>query len=499
MQEQEKTSGAGFICGPDGEIQEVIFNDLLSLSNTGRNRLQDLVDNHSWKKLQNFLQKVETDGAALFWELNINMQNGPQTMVFFGLARQEGRLVIISQSAHSTFMLYEELLRIVNEQSRLLRSAQKESQDDQDSRQRDLGILEQLSEVNNILMNTQRELSRKNYQLEKEQKRFLQLINSNQDAILVVDKGQRIRFANPAAEKILGLPQTELMQEGFSSHLRQKDPLELELPQADGSIHVAEVRSNLIDWDQEEVYLVSLRDITARKQAEQLQEEVQQMTRHDLKTPLNAIIGIPQLLLDEPNLTEQQKQMLGYIEESGNRMLNMINQSLHLYHMEMGSYELQPEQIDLLALIHRIQHDLENLLTQKRLVLSIQVQGQAAGPETQFFLLAEEGLCYTMLGNLLKNAVEASPQQAWISIQLESMPDKKIIRIHNQGAVPEEIQPRFFEKLVSKGKKDGTGLGTYSARLIARVHGGDIYLQSSQEQGTLISIYLPASPGQVQA
>ncbi|MFW6180077.1 MAG: sensor histidine kinase, partial [Desulfohalobiaceae bacterium] len=231
----------------------------------------------------------------------------------------------------------------------------------------------------------------------------------------------------------------------------------------------------------------------------QLQEEVQQMTRHDLKTPLNAIIGIPQLLLDEPNLTEQQKQMLGYIEESGNRMLNMINQSLHLYRMEMGSYKLQPEQIDLLALIHRIQHDLENLLTQKRLVLSIQVQGQAAGPETQFFLLAEEGLCYTMLGNLLKNAVEASPQQAWISIQLESMPDKKIIRIHNQGAIPEEIQPRFFEKLVSKGKKDGTGLGTYSARLIARVHGGDIYLQSSQEQGTLISIYLPASPGQVQA
>ncbi|MGM0425093.1 MAG: PAS domain-containing sensor histidine kinase [Thermodesulfobacteriota bacterium] len=496
MAKQNRNCGAGLLCGPQGDIQEVIFDDLLHLSNIGHYSLQDLVDSHSWNKLGLFQQEIQENGAALSWELNIKLQQGPQTMVFFGLAREEGQLVIISESAQSTFMLYEELLRIVNEQSRLLRFAQKESQESQTSRQRDLGILDQLSEVNNILMNTQRELSRKNYQLEREQKRFLQLINSNQDAILVVDKEQRIRFANPAAEKILGLSQAELMQERFSSHMRQESPLELQIWKNDGSNHVAEVRSSKIDWDQEEVYLVSLRDITARKQAERLQEEVQQMTRHDLKTPLNAIIGIPQLLLDEENLTQQQKDLLGYIEASGHRMLDMINQSLHLYHMEMGSYELNPQKIDLLLLLRRIQQDLQNILTQKSLGLSIQVQGQAVGPKSQFLVLAEEGLCYTMLGNLLLNAAEASPEKAWISINLESTPGKNVIQIHNQGAVPEDIRGSFFEKLVTKGKKQGTGLGTYSARLMAKVHGGEIFLQSSQEQGTLISIHLPDQPGQ---
>ncbi len=499
MQEQSKTGGAGLLCSPSGEIQEVIFNDLLPLSNTGQNSLQELVDNYSWKKLKLFQQEIEESGAALFWELNINMQSGPQTMVFFGLARQEGQLVIISESAQSTFMLYEELLRIVNEQSRLLRSAQKETQDSQASRHRDLGILDQLSQVNNILMNTQRELNRKNYQLEREQKRFLQLIHSNQDAILVVDKEFKIRFANPAAEEMLGMSKTQLTQEKFSTHLRQDTPLELEITQKDGSIHVAEVRSSKIDWDQEEVYLVSLRDITSRKQAEQLQEEVQQMTRHDLKTPLNAILGIPQLLLEDDNLTPQQKELLGYIEESGHRMLNMINRSLHLYHMEMGSYQLQPQQIDLMLLLRRTQQDLQSILVHKSLGFSIQVQGQNAGPKTQFFVLAEEGLFYTMLGNLLQNAAEASPEKAWICIDLEAVPGKKIIQIHNQGAVPEEIRTRFFQKLVSKGKKGGTGLGTYSAWLIARIHGGEIFLQSSQEQGTLVSIHLPENPLQTRA
>jgi signal transduction histidine kinase len=498
MAEQCRTCGAGLLCSPQGDIQEVIFNDLLKLSNTGQQRLQDLVDSHSWDKLGLFQQEIQDNGAALFWELNINMAQGPQTMVFFGLAREEGQLVIISQSAQSTFMLYEELLRIVNEQSRLLRFAQKESQESQTSRHRDLGILDQLSQVNNILMNTQRELSRKNYQLEREQKRFLQLINSNQDAILVVDKARNIRFANPAAEKIMGLSQTELMQERFSSHLRPEEPLELEIQQSDGSSLVAEVRSSKIEWDQEEVFLVSLRDITARKQAERLQEEVQQMTRHDLKTPLNAIIGMPQILLDEENLTPQQKELLGYIQESGHRMLNMINQSLHLYHMEMGSYELSPQQIDLLQLLRRIQQDLQNILHQKALGFGIQVQGQAAEPQAQFFILAEEGLCYTMLGNLLQNAAEASPVRSWININLETAPGKTVIQIHNQGAVPEDIQGRFFEKMITKGKKQGTGLGTYSARLIARIHGGDIFLQSSQEQGTLVSIHLPDQPGQAQ-
>jgi signal transduction histidine kinase len=57
--------------------------------------------------------------------------------------------------------------------------------------------------------------------------------------------------------------------------------------------------------------------------------------------------------------------------------------------------------------------------------------------------------------------------------------------------VPEEIRDRFFEKYTTAGKATGTGLGTYSARLIAETHGGSVHLETSEETGTTVSVHLP--------
>jgi signal transduction histidine kinase len=65
----------------------------------------------------------------------------------------------------------------------------------------------------------------------------------------------------------------------------------------------------------------------------------------------------------------------------------------------------------------------------------------------------------------------------------------------NQGEVPAEIRERFFEKYATSGKSRGTGLGTYSARLIARAHGGDIAMQS--QSGTVtVTVTLPPRPAE---
>jgi len=110
-----------------------------------------------------------------------------------------------------------------------------------------------------------------------------------------------------------------------------------------------------------------------------------------------------------------------------------------------------------------------------------------------FIVNWEELLCYSMLSNLIKNAIEASPQGAGVFIHLESA-DWGYIRIHNSGTVPKSIRDTFFEKYATAGKSGGKGLGTYSAKLIAETQGGSISMDTSETEGTTITVKLPLIP-----
>ncbi|MEW6266119.1 MAG: hybrid sensor histidine kinase/response regulator [Thermodesulfobacteriota bacterium] len=216
-----------------------------------------------------------------------------------------------------------------------------------------------------------------------------------------------------------------------------------------------------------------------------LREEVERITRHDLKTPLNAVLSVPKLLIEEGGLSENQVEMLQMVEESGYRMLEIINNSLDLYKMETGAYKYNPVPVDLLGLVRQIHGETRGIMQGKGLKLALWLNSKKADEDSKFLVAGEEMLCYSMLANLIKNAVEASPANEVITIRLD---DTKVpmVAIHNQGVVPEEIRNRFFEKYVTSGKKDGTGLGTYSAALIAKTLGGNIAFVTAEEAGTTI-------------
>ncbi len=220
-----------------------------------------------------------------------------------------------------------------------------------------------------------------------------------------------------------------------------------------------------------------------------LREDVDRIARHDLKTPLNAVITIPDLLLKEGNLNPEQSDMLKMLETSGYRMLDIINSSLDLYKMESGKYELTPVSVNIIPIIFQIQGETRDMQNARNLSLHVLSGGKEAGQEDSFVVSGEEMLCYSMLANLIKNAMEASPPGNKINILLKKQPDP-VIQIHNQGVVPDEIQDRFFEKYVTAGKKGGTGLGTYSAKLITETLGGTISFQSSPEKGTIVTVKL---------
>ena len=100
-------------------------------------------------------------------------------------------------------------------------------------------------------------------------------------------------------------------------------------------------------------------------------------------------------------------------------------------------------------------------------------------------------LSYTMLSNLVDNAVEATQPGKTVTVRLDRERQFCCISVHNPSEVPGEIQTRFFEKYVTAGKPYGTGLGTYSAKMMAEAQNGDIQMKTSAREGTSVRVRLP--------
>ncbi|MBF0563265.1 MAG: hybrid sensor histidine kinase/response regulator, partial [Alphaproteobacteria bacterium] len=98
-------------------------------------------------------------------------------------------------------------------------------------------------------------------------------------------------------------------------------------------------------------------------EAARLRELVERITHHDLKGPLNGIIIVPQLLLEECVLTDSQRELLKIVERSGYDMLEMINRSLDLFKMETGIYNFQPEPVDILSIMRRVLAEVAPMVT----------------------------------------------------------------------------------------------------------------------------------------
>ncbi|MBK6009311.1 response regulator [Ramlibacter ginsenosidimutans] len=217
-----------------------------------------------------------------------------------------------------------------------------------------------------------------------------------------------------------------------------------------------------------------------------LREDVERMSRHDLKTPLNSILGASRLLRDEGRLTREQGELVDVVQQAGTRMLEMVNLSLSLFRMETGSYEFRPQSVDLREVLTRVLVDLHAYAEAARVTLHLQ-----GSPRAPTWVRGEEPLAYSILANLVKNAVEATPPGGTVTLALQPG-DPVVVTVHNPGEVPPAIAQRFFEKYVTN-KSGGTGLGTYSARLMARAQEGDVQVRTGAAEGTTLSVSLPAA------
>lgn len=238
-------------------------------------------------------------------------------------------------------------------------------------------------------------------------------------------------------------------------------------------------------------YYGYIQDITDRKNEERLREDIERVIRHELKTPLSGIIGIPNFLKNHDNLTDEQKRMVQLVQDSGMQMLNMINQHLNLFKLENDAYELDLDELDMAKIVCKTLFDLSFTIQEKNLRMVVLVDGKAVEEGETFALIGDPTLMRSIAANLMKNAVEAAPKRTWITINMKRIRDGYILIVKNKGVVAAKIKNRFFDKYVTYGKNGGTGLGTYTVKLMAERHGGSVSMTSTVKRGTAVTVKLP--------
>ncbi|MBF0187273.1 MAG: hybrid sensor histidine kinase/response regulator [Magnetococcales bacterium] len=225
------------------------------------------------------------------------------------------------------------------------------------------------------------------------------------------------------------------------------------------------------------------------REAARLREDFDHIMRHDLKTPLYSIIGFTDILMERLRLEKEERELFKIINESSYKLVNMINLSLDLLRMEQGTYSFIPKPVDLLRIVEMTCSSISVRASSKKLDFRILMNGSPPESDHTFTILGEETLCYSIISNLLQNAVDASPKRGVVTVDLTREPRHEV-RIHNHGVIPPEIRGGFFEKYTTFGKHNGMGLGTYSAKKMVEIQGGRIRFETDRKRGTTLMVQL---------
>ena len=346
-------------------------------------------------------------------------------------------------------------------------------------------------------------------ELKQSEKKYKGLFDTSIDAIIRINQSFEIIDINPGAKVLFGISSDPLpmftdflsidTQNQFKSIVEKQvmkngysEPFDSQLIQMTNTKVPVEMRLWCSSIDDTDLWIL-IRDISESKAMEQLREDVDRIMRHDLKNPLSGIIGLSDMLLMYDNFSDDQNKWIEQIRASGRQALEMIDHSLDIFKMEQGKYVFLPIPCNVVPILKKIETDFYQLLYSKKIETLFYIHDNPMNDQDIYSIFGEKRLLEGLLANLIKNAIEASPDNEKITITLKTESDMHRLIIHNQGVIPNDLRDRFFEKYTTSGKKTGTGLGTYSAMLIAKTHGGDIQFQSNEHEGTYLSVLLPRS------
>lgn len=226
----------------------------------------------------------------------------------------------------------------------------------------------------------------------------------------------------------------------------------------------------------------------AMMEAARLRENVEQMTRHDLRGPLAGIVSSAQALSGNPALGPEGTRQVDFISESALHVLDTINLSSELFKIESGRFELKPQPVNLNELLARIVKTASANYAGKGVTIKLEK------PEASnaLFALGDPTLCYSLFHHLISNACEAAPPQSKVTATLTGSDTVQVV-IANDGVLPQARRERFFKKTANDVQEGGSSVSAYAARLLTEAQCGQIALHASDtDQRTSLIVNLPS-------
>ena len=311
-----------------------------------------------------------------------------------------------------------------------------------------------------------------------------------QEGLVLLDGEGRILSINPAARRLF---ETEADCIGRSFLLMDRDrAMRSALNDAlDRGRGYARLRRNGRDYqfdlsriqsDGSVIGVVVLAfDITERLNSEQMRREFSANVSHELKTPLQGIIGSAELLESGMVKPGDEGRFVGHIRREASRLVDLVEDILRLSQLDEG-VSLPTEEVDLLALAEEVKAILEKSAAQKQVTVTLSGDG--------FTVLGVRRMLHEVIYNLCDNAIKYNVPGGTVTIHAEN----DCLTVTDTGiGIPAEHHDRIFERFYRVDKSHskasgGTGLGLSIVKHAAAYHKAEVTLESAPDKGTAISI-----------
>ena len=352
-------------------------------------------------------------------------------------------------------------------------------------------------------------------QMEEELNLKAQLLDATTDLIHVTDVNRNILYVNEASCRSLGYSRDELMGHHISefavglelpkipmpekgeAFVEERRTLEVTHIRKDKTAVPMEVNASVINWGGKKVNLAVVRDITERKEAENALRELDRMKSefianisHELRTPLHSIRGFTKLMLqDKVAEPEVQKEFLTIIDDQSKNLEELINNLLDVSRLESGRFKIQKHRLLIKDVISAAVGSFYTIASEKG--ITINTDTPEALPEVE----ADGERLKQVLNNLLSNAIKFSNGGSRVTVRSETKNGELMVRVSDQGiGIPEEAMKHLFERFYrakDTARVGGTGLGLYISKQIIEAHGGHIWAESKEGEGSTFSFTLP--------
>jgi NtrC-family two-component system sensor histidine kinase KinB len=345
--------------------------------------------------------------------------------------------------------------------------------------------------------------------LQQAQKRYQELFDDSIDPILVTDWNGRIVEVNRAGSQILEVNGEQLIERKIQDFLganwsivgqnfvklkASPDTLSYEFEvQVQDKRRIVEVFVHKIDLNEGTFLQWMLRDITERKALEEMQESLQATIYHDLRSPLSNVLSSLDLI--RSSIPQEENNNLGRLVDiatrSAERVQRLTGSLLDIYRLEAGQPIENRKRVKVARVTKSALQAIAVDAEAKEMTISRKISPGLKD------LWVDEDMIQRVLINLLENAVKFTPANGSIELGAAARGDFIKIWVKDNGpGIPPEAKERIFEKfshLQNGSTKKGVGLGLAFCRLAVEAHGGEIWVDSTEGEGSSFQLTLPVA------